>query len=77
MVNCLSRNNSKGKEIRVTCDLETYGWAIWRLPLFYFFYSFRYCILDQLNKRWMRENVRKTCHFPTLGIDLVLELIRR
>jgi len=47
------------------------------VPLFYFFYSFRYFILDQLNKRWMRENVRKTCHFPTLGIDLVLELIRR
>lgn len=45
-MNCLLRNNFKNEEIRVTSNLATYDWAIWRCSSFCFFYSFKYFVLD-------------------------------
>ncbi len=46
MVNYLSRNSSKGKELRVTSDLATYGLSYMAVPIFLFLFSFGDFILD-------------------------------
>ncbi len=57
MVNYWSKNTSKGKEIRVTSDLATCGWNMWRVPFFLFLFihldTLYLTILceDMLNKR--------------------------